>query len=405
MKPRTIPRPASIAAVERSLARAPVTALLGPRQAGKTTLARQIAARTREQHYFDLEDPDDLRVLEHAKTTLTPLGGLVVIDEVQRRPELFSVLRVLVDRPDNAARFLVLGSASPDLLRQTSESLAGRIEFVELGGFGVDEIGVAHWRRQWLRGGFPRAYLAASDQDAFAWLQSFVRSYLERDLPQLGLSLPAPMLHRFWTMVAHFHGQTWNSSDVARSLAVSDQTTRRYLDVLSSAYLVRQLPPWFENVAKRQVRSPKVYLRDTGVLHRLLDVASHRALAAHPRCGASWEGFVIEHILRRCSDVQAYFWGTHAGAELDLLLVQGRRRVGVEIKWGDAPAITKSMHVALADLALDSLAIVYPGDRRASLTRKIELVPLAMLDEFLMDRKLAGPRPRRQKPGRRRGPA
>ncbi|MBI3464508.1 MAG: ATP-binding protein [Planctomycetes bacterium] len=388
MASRTVYRTEFRAAVERGLARAPVTALLGPRQAGKTTLARQIVQGVPGSHYFDVEDPDDLRALEHAKTALSALDGLVVIDEVQRRPELFPVLRVLVDRPDNRSRFLVLGSASPELLRQSSESLAGRIEFVELSGFRLDEVGTRHWRRLWLRGGFPRAYLAESDEDALAWLKSFVQTYLERDLPQLGLSLPAPTLHRFWTMISHVHGQTWNASDVARSLGVSDQTTRRYLDVLSAAYLVRQLPPWFQNVAKRQVKAPKVYIRDSGVLHRLLDIASARALVAHPRCGASWEGFVIEHLLRRCGDAQGYFWATHGGAELDLLLVRGERRFGFEIKWGDAPGITKSMHVALADLRLDTLAVVYPGDRRAALNKKVELVPLTLLDDYLRARKL-----------------
>lgn len=402
MPPRILPRNDSLAAVQRGLSRAPVTAILGPRQAGKTTLARQVADAARESHYFDLEDPDDLRALEHVKSVLAPLRGLIVIDEVQRRPDLFPVLRVLADRPKSPARFLVLGSASPELLRQTSESLAGRIEFIELGGFRLDETGVQHWRRLWLRGGFPRAYLAASEADAFAWLKSFVQTYLERDLPQLGLTLPPPALHRFWTMIAHFHGQTWNSSEIARSLGVSDQTTRRYLDVLSSAFLVRQLPPWFENVAKRQVKAPKVYVRDSGVLHRLLDTTSSRAIVAHPRCGASWEGFVVEHVLRRCRDAQGYFWGTHAGAELDLLLTQGRQRFGFEIKWGDAPSVTKSMSIALSDLGLDSLAIVYPGDRRATLTSKIELVPLTVLDDYLAERKLITPSPQQRRSSRLR---
>ncbi len=399
---QTIRRPWFRSALERGLTRAPVTALLGPRQAGKTTLARWVADAAAERHYFDLEDPDDLRALENAKAVLAGLSGLVVIDEVQRRPDLFPVLRVLVDRPKSPARFLVLGSASPDLLRQTSETLAGRIEFVELSGFRLDEVGAKHWRRLWLRGGFPRAYLAGSDADCFAWLKSFVQTYLERDLPQLGLSLAAPLLHRFWTMVAHFHGQIWNSSDVARSLGVSDQTTRRYLDVLSAAYLVRQLPPWFENVGKRQVKAPKVYVRDSGVLHRLLDITTAKSLVAHPKCGASWEGFAIEHILRHCDEAQAYFWGTYSGAELDLLLIRGTRRVGFEMKWGDAPAVTKSMHIALEDLGLDSLAIVYPGDRRATLDKRIELLPLTMLDEFLTEVQVAGSTGRPRSATRRR---
>jgi len=385
---RTIARPGFVAAVQRALARAPVTALLGPRQAGKTTLARWISEGRSDCHYFDLENPDDLRALEHPQVVLGGLNGLVVIDEVQRRPELFPVLRVLVDRPDETTRVLVLGSASPDLLKQSSESLAGRIEFVELAGFGLDEVGSGLWRRLWLRGGFPRAYLAASDDDAFAWLANFVRTYLERDLPQLGLSLPPPQLDRFWTMVAHYHGQTWNSSEVARSLGISDQTTRRYLDVLTAAYLVRQLPPWFENVAKRQVKAPKVYLRDTGLLHRLLDITGPKAVFSHPKAGASWEGWVIEHILRRCGDRQAFFWATHGGAELDLLLVRGERRFGFEVKLGDAPAVTKSMNIALADLGLSSLAVVYPGQRRVSVDRRIELIPLSELDGFLNEQKL-----------------
>ena len=394
---KTVPRPEYVAAVKRALGRAPVTALLGPRQAGKTTLARAIARERTQCHYFDLEDPGDLQALEQAQTVLGGLRGLVVIDEVQRRPELFPVLRVLADRPPAAARFLVLGSASPELLRQSSESLAGRIEFVELHGFGLNETGLPSWRRLWLRGGFPRSFLAASDRDAFDWLANFARTYLEHDLPQLGLSLPPLLLNRFWTMVAHYHGQTWNSSEVGRSLGISDQTTRRYLDVLSAAYLVRQLPPWFENVAKRQVKAPKVYVRDSGLLHRLLDIVAAKNLFAHPKAGASWEGWVIEYILRRCGDRQGFFWATHGGAELDLLVVRGQQRYGFEIKLSDAPAVTKSMQIALSDLQLAALAVVYPGRRRVTLDRRIELVPLTELDEYLVQAKLLL-RPRRPRP-------
>ncbi|MBM4095025.1 MAG: ATP-binding protein [Planctomycetes bacterium] len=380
---KTLPRHEFVALVNRALARTPVTALLGPRQVGKTTLARDVAAERSDCHYFDLENPDDLRALDQAQVVLGNLDGLVVIDEVQRRPELFPVLRVLVDRPRAKTRFLVLGSASPGLLRQSSESLAGRIEFLELRGFGLDETGFEHWQRLWLRGGFPRAYLAASDTDAFDWLANFVRTYLERDLPQLGLSLPPALLDRFWTMVAHYHGQTWNSSEVARSLGISDQTTRRYLDVLTAAYLVRQLQPWFENVAKRQVKAPKVYLRDAGLLHRLLDIGALKSLFSHPKAGASWEGWAIEHILHRCGDRQAYFWATHGGMELDLLLVRGERRFGFEIKLADAPPITKSMRIALTELRLSALAVVYPGERRAVLDDRIELMPLSAIDDYL----------------------
>lgn len=374
--------------VRAALQRSPVTALLGPRQSGKTTLARQIVSGTRRSHYFDLEDPDDLRALEQPKAALSGLSGLVVIDEVQRRPDLFPVLRVLVDRSDEDTRFLVLGSASPDLLRQTSETLAGRVEFIELGGFTLEEVGARHWRKLWLRGGFPRAFLAATDEDAFAWHRSFVQTYLERDLPQLGLSLPAATLDRFWTMVAHYHGQIWNSSEIGRSLGVSDVTTRRYLDILSGAYLIRQLPPWFENVGKRQVKAPKVYVRDSGVLHRLLDILTPKGLTAHPKCGASWEGFVLEQVLRRCGDRGAYFWATHGGAELDLMLVRGNERHGFEIKWGDAPHATKSMNIARDDLGLSSLAVLYPGTRRATLPGKAELVPVVEMHAYLRELKL-----------------
>lgn len=372
-------------AVTVALARSPVTALLGPRQAGKTTLARQIAKSSREAHYFDLEDPDDLRALEHAKATLDGLAGLVVVDEVQRRPELFPILRVLADRPGRPARFLVLGSASPGLLQQSSETLAGRIEFIELSGFDLAETGHRHWRRLWLRGGFPRAFLAATDADAFSWHRGFIRTYLERDLPQLGLGLPALTLDRFWTMVAHYHGQTWNSSEIGRSLGVSDVTTRRYLDILSGAFLVRQLPPWFENLSKRQVRAPKVLLRDSGILHRLLDIVTLKGLLSHPKCGASWEGLAIEHILRHAPDWRGYFWATHSGAELDLLLVRDRQRHGFEIKWGDAPQATKSMDIAVADLGLDSLAVVYPGTRRAKLHKDITLLPFCEVTGYLTE--------------------
>lgn len=361
--------------VTTALRRAPVVALVGPRQVGKTTLARRLLAPT-SPDYYDLEDPADVTRLDAPATALREAGPLVVIDEVQRRPDLFAVLRVLVDRPGAGTRFLVLGSASPALLRQSSESLAGRVEVVEVAPFDLDETGLDHLQRRWSRGGFPRSYLADSDEDSAAWRRGFVRTFVERDLPALGPAVPPETMRRFWAMLGHVHGQVWSAADPARSLGVSETTVRRYLDLLVGTYMIRLLPAWHENLAKRQVRSPKLYFRDTGLLHHLLGIPSYAALQEHPRMGASWEGLALEHVLQRLQPDEAYFWATHAGAELDLLAIVGGRRLGFEFKRTDAPAMTRSAHVALADLRLDRLTIVYPGTRRYALGERVEVLPL-----------------------------
>ena len=368
--------------VRTALARSPAVALVGPRQVGKTTLARRLLGAHSAQ-WFDLEDPQVEAQLAEPLTALKDLRGLIVIDEVQHAPDLFKVLRVLIDReevnPANPTRFLLLGSASPALLRQSSESLAGRIEIIEAGGFTIDETGSEQTAALWWRGGFPRSFTAPSDDDSRAWRREFIRTTVERDLPQLGMKVPAPAIHRFWSMLAHFHGQVWNAADPARSLGVNESTVRRYLDWLTQAYLVRQLQPWFVNLGKRQVKAPKIYLRDTGLLHELLGIANPQALHLHPKSGASWEGFALDQVLRIARPDQAYFWATHAGAELDLLMFKDGRRVGVEFKRADAPSLTLSMRIAMQDLALDALYVVYPGARRYTLAQRVEAVPLSAL--------------------------
>jgi hypothetical protein len=373
-----IRRPRLTGQLRRALGRARVVALLGPRQSGKTTLARRLVAAG-SRNYFDLEEPAALARLEEPMTALAALRGVVAIDEVQRRPGLFPALRVLADRRPLPARFLVLGSASPALLRQSSESLAGRIEFVPIGGFTLDELGAAKLERHWLRGGFPRAFLARSDADSAAWRRDFAHAFLERDVPQLGAAVPAPTLLRFWTMLAHWHGQLWNAAEPARALGVSEPTVRRYLDLLAGLYMVRQLQPWHENIAKRQVKAPKVYLRDSGILHHLLGIHSAHDLLSHPKAGASWEGYVIEQVLVAIEPDAAYFWATHQGAELDLLLMRRGRRFGVEIKRADAPRMSPSMHRALADLKLDRLIVIYPGAIEYPLAPRVLACPVARL--------------------------
>jgi hypothetical protein len=314
--------------------------------------------------------------MSNPMTVLSALSGLVVIDEVQRLPKLFEVLRVLVDRPDHPARFLLLGSASLDLVRGVSESLAGRIGFVDLSGFDLGEVGGDRQDRLWIRGGFPRSFLAPDDADSMAWRRDFIRTFLERDIPQLGFSIPAEALRRFWTMVAHFHGKVWNASEFGRSLGTSDQTARRYLDLLSGARVVRVLPPWFENLKKRQVKSPKVYVQDSGLLHALLGVGDLPSLQGHPKLGASWEGFAIEQILSAVGTRDAYFWSTHSVAELDLLLLAGGKRYGFEFKYGDAPGRSRSMAIAAEDLGLERIWVVYPGKGRYDLSERASVEPL-----------------------------
>jgi uncharacterized protein len=340
-------------------------------------------ARQRSATYFDLEDPLDAVRLENPLRALGSPRGLVIIDEGQRQPNLFEVLRVLADRKPMPARFLILGSASPALLRQTSETLAGRVGFVDMGGFTLEETGAKSLDRLWYRGGFPRAFLAKSATDCGAWREDFIRTFLERDMPQLGSRIPAARLRRFWTMVAHYHGQTWNGSEIAASLGVAHDSARDYLDLLTAAFVIRQLAPWFENVGKRVVRAPKVYVRDSGLLHALLNVPDLRSLEAHPKLGASWEGFALEQVLSIAGERDAYFWATHGGAELDLILLRRGKRWGFEFKCADAPKMTKSLHIALADLHLQRAWIVYPGQIGYAVHEQVDVLPAKGLSEVL----------------------
>ena len=366
----------------RALKRSRVVALLGPRQCGKTTLARQIVAAD-SPNYFDLENPATLARLSDPIITLTPLKGIIVIDEIQRRPELFPVLRVLADRKPLPARFLILGSASPELLRQSSESLAGRIEIIPMSGFSLNEVGVKALDRHWLRGAFPLSYLARTQTDSFAWRKNFVQTFLERDLPQLGMSVPASTMLRFWTMLAHYHGQIWNAAEPARSLGMSESSVRRYLDLLTDVFMMRQLKPWHVNLGKRQVRAPKVYVRDSGLLHYLLEIQSEHNLWAHPKSGASWEGYVVEEAIKSIQPDQAYFWATHNGAEIDLIFLRKGRMYGIECKRQDAPTLTPSIKIALKDLRLERIVVIYPGTQRYALAEKVEVVPVnALVDGF-----------------------
>lgn len=370
-----IPRPDPIDRISASFQVHPITALLGPRQCGKTTLARAIAEQE-PASIFDLENPVDTRRLSSPMQTLKDLSGLVILDEVQRKPELFQLLRVLVDRPDRNTRFLLLGSASPHLVKGVSETLAGRIGFVDLAGFQLQEIGEKNLMRLFLRGGFPRAFLAETEFASVQWRENFIRTFLERDIPQLGISIPAETIRRFWTMVAHFHGQVWNAAEFARSLGAAENTARRYLDILSGSYMVRVLPPWFENIKKRQVKAPKIYVRDSGLLHSLLQIIKLADLQGHPKIGASWEGFALEHVVCALQLRDIYFWATHAGAELDLMVASAGKRYGFEFKYADAPGRTRSMHIAIQDLGLTHLWVVYPGDQTYALDKKITVIPL-----------------------------
>jgi predicted AAA+ superfamily ATPase len=372
---KVIQRLIDLAMVRQALRRSPVTVLLGPRQCGKTTLARQLVS-TDSLNYFDLEDPQSLARLNEPDTALRPLKKLVVIDEVQRRPDLFPLLRVLADRRPIPARFLLLGSASPELLEQSSETLAGRLELVPLEGFRLADLGAAAQDRHWLRGGFPRAYTPRREVDSVSWRKQFLQTFVERDLPQLGIRIPAMAVRRFWNMLAHYHGQTWNAAELARALAVNEATVRHYLDLLTGVFMVRQLPPWHENLGKRQVKAPKVYVRDSGLLHSLLGIADRRDLENHPKVGASWEGYAVEEVIKALQPDETYYWATYNRAELDLLLFKQGRRIGVECKRADAPVLTPSMRIAMADLKLDHLYVVYPGEKAYTLGKKIEVVPL-----------------------------
>ena len=359
-----------------------IVGIVGARQVGKTTLARSLINESQsDTSFFDLEDPGDLARLDDPNLALRDLSGLVVIDEVQRRQDLFPVLRVLADRRRPATRFLVLGSASPELLRQSSETLAGRIVYHELTGFSLDEVGALEHPCLWLRGGLPRAYLARSNGESDEWRRGFIRTFLERDLPQLGLTIRSTTLRRFWNMLAHYHGQIWNASEFGRSFGVADTTVRNYLDLLTSALVVRQLLPWHENISKRQVKSPKVYVADSGLLHTLLNLRTRRDLESHPKVGASWEGFAINAVIRqlRARPEECFFWATHAGAELDLLVVRGRKRLGFEIKRTTSPKFTPSMRIALSDLRLDRLDVIHAGEETFAMREKVRAVALGRL--------------------------
>lgn len=356
--------------------------LVGPRQVGKTTLARQFID-VASPHYFDLEDPISRQRLAQPMTALADLQGLVVIDEVQHLPALPETLRVLMDRPERMhlnGQYLLLGSAAPRVMHK-SESLLGRAVTLEVSGFDIRETGTGAPTVQqiWLRGGFPAAFLAPDDLTSTQWRNAAIQRHVSGDLPLLGMNAPAPLMTRFWQMLAHYHGQTWNAAEPARSLGISESTVRRYLDYLTQTFMVRQLQPWHQNLAKRQVKAPKIYFRDTGLLHALLGIRNLPQLLAHPLSGASWEGFALEQVLRIAQPDQAYFWATHQGAELDLLMFKDQRRIGVEFKRSDAPKLTPSMRIALEDLQLDALYVVYPGPHRYALAPRVEAVPLAAL--------------------------
>ena len=360
----------------------PVTLLLGPRQCGKTTIAKHISAREGGT-YFDLEDPLTPLQPDVAPLTLRDLQGLVGIDEFQRQPELFELLRVLADRRPLPARFLILGSASPELVRGVSESLAGRVAYVDMAGFSLTEVGVDKTTDLWIRGGFPPAFLAHDDDRSFQWRLDFIQSFLERDIPQLGLRIPSATLRRFWTMLAHVHGGNWNAADLARSMSVKQDTARRYLDILTGAFMIRQLSPWFENTGKRLVKAPKIYFRDPGLLHALLGLKTRHDLESHPILGLSWEGFAVEEIIRLArAERDAYFYKTHGGAELDLLLIRNGKRYGFEFKYSAAPRTTRSMHSVMRDLRIEQLWVVYPGDTTYRLSERIQVSPLTKLERI-----------------------
>ena len=361
--------------IQDALNRSRVVALIGPRQCGKTTVARHFVDAD-SLNYFDLEDPVSLARLNEPMTALKDLRHMVVIDEIQRRPDLFPVLRVLADRKPLPARFLILGSTSPDLLRQSSESLAGRIEILEMKGFTLSELGMRKQQIHWLRGGFPLSFLARSDESSLQWRKNFIQTVSERDLPLLGYRTPSTTILRFWAMLAHYHGQIWNAAEPARSLGISETSVRRYLDLLTDIFMIRQLQPWHANLKKRQVKSPKIYFRDTGLLHQLLGIHSHKDLLRHPKCGASWEGYAIEEILQIIKPDDSYFWATHNGAEIDLIVAKNGSMFGVECKRSDVPKITSSMQIALSDLPLEQILVIYPGDKSFELSDKISAVAL-----------------------------
>ena len=377
-----IQRPDILQQVRDSWQVHPAVVLSGPRQCGKTTLAHMIAKEEAQVTFFDLEKAVDQRRLQTPEQTLSPLIGLVVIDEIQRQPQLFEVLRVLLDRPDSQTRFLLLGSSSPSLVKKTSETLAGRLGLVDLSGFHIGEVSSEQWKKLWQYGGFPRSFLAPSDSASVLWRESFIRTFLERDIPQLGITIPAESLRRFWIMISHYHGQIWNASEFARAMGTSEGTARKYLNILQGAYILRVLTPWHENIKKRQVKSPKIYIRDSGILHALLEVKSHELLSTHPKIGASFEGFAIEQLLACLKIKSPSFWATHGGAELDLFLNIAGKRYGFECKYSDAPGLTRSMNSALQNLQLEHLWVIYPGDESYDLNKSVSTLPVRKIPQL-----------------------
>jgi predicted AAA+ superfamily ATPase len=376
--PMLIDRPTDRAALARLMAVFPVTGILGPRQSGKTTLAHELSS----SHFFDLENPRDAAMLAQPQLALEALTGLIVIDEIQRAPELFPLIRYLVDGHRDQ-RYLILGSASRDLIRQSSESLAGRVAYHELAGLRLGDVGPEHWRDLWLRGGLPRAYTAGADDESHLWREQYVATFLERDIPQLGINIPAATLRRFWTMLCHYHGQILNYAELARAFGVSDMTVRRYLDILEGTFMVRLLQPWHTNIGKRLVKRPKLYIRDSGILHVLLAIRSPRDLATHNKLGASWEGFALEVAARAIGKrpEELAFWATHTGAEVDLFWQEHGKNWGVEFKYADAPRLSRSMAIATEDLELEHLWVVYPGDRAYPLAAKVSALPLTRIGD------------------------
>jgi uncharacterized protein len=376
-----IQRPSRIKALEKALNRTPVVSLLGPRQCGKTTLAK-IFEKKFNTAFFDLESSQDLQRLQNPELILGALEGLVIIDEIQEKPELFKTLRVLVDKPDRRNKFLILGSASPHIIKNVSETLAGRTEFVELSGFNFIETDKSNIQDLWIRGGFPLSYLASSTEESISWREAFIQTFLERDIPQLGFKIPAAAMRRFWTMLAHYHGQTLNASEIGRSLGVTDKTIRTYLDILTGTFMMRQLQPWYENLSKRQVKAPKIYFRDSGLLHQLLTVTDMHNLLGHPKLGASWEGFAMEQTIQILKPGEVYYWATYSGAELDLMFFKGGKKYGIEFKFNEAPKLTKSMRIACDDLKLEHLWIVYPGEHTYPVEKNISVLPLSCITDI-----------------------
>ena len=387
---KLVSRPTAVSRISAAFSVHPAAALVGPRQCGKTTLSKMFAGPGPDVTYFDMEDELDRRKLQIPKQTLGRLTGMVVFDEIQRQPELLETFRVILDDPEYRARFLILGSASPNLLKTAAESLAGRIGIVNLSGFTLDEVEGRDWRILWQRGGFPRSYLAENESGSVLWRRNFVRTFLERDIPQLGINIPASSLRRFWTMIAHYHGQVWNAAEFARSMGTTEPTARRYLDILSSAYMVRVITPWYVNLKKRQLRSPKIYLRDSGILHSLLEVDTFQALSVHPKIGASFEGFAVEQVINALDSESVYFWATHAGAELDLLITIAGKRYGIECKYADAPGTTRSIRVAIKDLQLEHLWIIYPGTENYRLDRNISVISVDCIPGLIESLKTQG---------------